>query len=144
MCSIEGFLKRQGKLPEFYRCYVDDTLVRMPDLAAATVFLDTLNHAHSAASFTMEVEENGILPFLGVQLLSGAPRVETNVYVKLTNTGLLLHYHSRYKHGLLVTMLDLAHQLSSSSAHFSEERERMREDVRKLRYPNNLIYSVIN
>ena len=59
----------QGKLPEFYRRYVDDTLVKMPDLVAATVFLDTLNHAHSAVSFTMEIEENGMLPFLGVQLL---------------------------------------------------------------------------
>ena len=48
MCSIEGSLKSQGKLPDFYRRYVDDTLVKMPDLAAATAFLDTLNHAHSA------------------------------------------------------------------------------------------------
>ncbi len=39
------------------RRYVDDTLVRMPDLTAGTAFLDTLNHAHSAASFTFEVEE---------------------------------------------------------------------------------------
>ena len=148
MCSIEGSLKSQGKLPEFYRRYVDDTLVRMPDLAAATEFLDTLNHAHSAASFTMEVEKNGMLPFLGVQLLNRAPCVETKVYVKPTNTGLLLHYHShvdsRYKHGLLVTMLDRAHRLSSSWAHFSEECERLREVFRKLRYPNHLIDSVIN
>ena len=145
---FEGSQKSQGKLPEFYRRYVDDTLVRMPDLAAATQFLDTLNHAHSAVSFTMEVEKNGMLPFLGVQLLNRAPCVETKVYVKPTNTGLLLHYHShvdsRYKHGLLVTMLDRAHRLSSSWAHFSEECERLREVFRKLRYPNHLIDSVIN
>lgn len=49
----------------------------MLDLAAVTVLLDTLNHAHSAMSFTMEVEENGMLPFLGVQLLNGTPCVET-------------------------------------------------------------------
>ncbi|XP_068723610.1 uncharacterized protein [Montipora capricornis] len=148
MCSIEMSLKSQGKLPEFYRRYVDDTLVRMPDLAAATQFLDTLNHAHSAVCFTMEVEKNGMLPFLGVQLLNRAPCVETKVYVKPTNTGLLLHYHShvdsRYKHGLLVTMLDRAHRLSSCWAHFSEECERLREVFRKLRYPNHLIDSVIN
>ena len=34
-----------------------------------------------------------MLPFLGVQLLNRAPCVETKVYVKPTNTGLLLHYH---------------------------------------------------
>ena len=75
MCSIEESLKSQGKLPESYRRYIDDTLVKMPDLVAATVFLNTLNHAHSAVSFTMEVEENGMLPFLGVQLLNRAPCV---------------------------------------------------------------------
>ena len=110
MCSIEESLKSQGKLPEFYRRYVDDTLVKMPHLVAATVFLDTLNHAHSAVSFTMEVEENGMLPFLGVQLLNRAPCVETKVYVKPTKTGLLLHYHShvdsRYKLIFLVSCIN--------------------------------------
>ena len=76
--------------------------------AAATGFFDTLNHAHSAVSFTMEVKKDGMLPFLGVQLLNRAPCVETKVYVKPTNTGLPLHYHNhvdnRYKHGLLVTI----------------------------------------
>ena len=121
MCSIEGSLKSQGNLPEFYRRYVDDTLVRMPDLAAAT-HLDTLNYAHSAMSFTMEVEKNGMLPFLGVHLLNCMPCVETKVYVKPTNTGLLLHYHSHvdsgYKHGLLVTMLDRVHQIVILGAFF--------------------------
>ena len=87
MCSIEESLKSQGKLPEFYRRYLHDTLVRLPDLAAATGFLVSLNHAHRAVSFTMEVEKDGMLPFLGVQLLNHAPCVETKVYVKPTNTG---------------------------------------------------------
>ena len=85
MCSIEWPLKSQGKLP-------DETLVIMPNLAAATLFIDTLNHTPSAVSFNMKVEENGILPFLGVQLLNRAPCVEIKVHVKPTNTGLLLHY----------------------------------------------------
>ena len=52
---------------------------------------------------------------------------------------------SRYKHGLLVTILDRVHRLSSSWAHFSEEEcERLREVFRKLRYPNHLIDSVNN
>ena len=61
-------------------------------------------------------EKNGMLPFLGVQLLNRAPCIETKVYFKPTNTGLLLRYHShvesRYKKGLLVTVLDGAHRLS--------------------------------
>jgi len=38
MYSIEGSLKSQGKLLEFYRRYADNTLVRIPDLTAATNF----------------------------------------------------------------------------------------------------------
>ena len=47
MSSIEDTLERQGKLPSFYRQYVDDTLTVMPDLATATTFLHTLNSAHT-------------------------------------------------------------------------------------------------
>ena len=96
----------------------------------------------------MDVEENGMLPFLGKQLLNRTPCVQTKVYVKPTNTGLLLHYHSYLdsldKHGLLVTMLNRMQRLSSSWAHFSEECECLRGVFRKLRYMNHLIDSVIN
>ena len=57
----------------------------------------------------METEKDGMLPFLGKELLNRAPQIETKLYVKPTNTGLLLHYHShvdnRYKQSLLTTML---------------------------------------
>ena len=53
----------------------------MPDLSTARDFLNTLNHAHPAIKFTMEVENDGMLPFLGIQLLNRAPRIETKVFV---------------------------------------------------------------
>ena len=65
------------------------------------------------------------LPFLCTELINHAPRIETKVYVKVTITGLLLHYQSHvdncYKSSLLTTMLDRAHRLSSSWAYFFEE-----------------------
>ena len=65
----------------------------------------------------MEVERNSSLPFIGVELLNLAPRIKTKVYVKPTNTGLLLHYLShvdnQYKRSLLATMLDRAYRVSS-------------------------------
>ena len=76
----------------------------------------------------MEIEKDGMLPFLGTQLLNRAPQVETKVYVKPTKTGLLVHYQShvdnRYKRSLLTTMLDRACRLPSSWLYFSEECER--------------------
>ena len=130
MSHIEENLEREDKLPSFYRRYVDDTLTIMPNIETASNFLNTLNKAHSSIKFTMETECSGMLPFLGIQLLNRSPQIETKVYVKPTNSGLLLHYQShvdnRYKKGLLRTMLDRAHRLSSSWTHFSDECDRLK------------------
>ena len=96
---------------------------------------------------TMETECNGMLPFLGIQLLNRSPQIETKVYVKPTNSGLLLHYQShvdnRYKKGLLRTMLDRAHRLSSSWTHFSDECDRLKTVFSRSKYPKHLVNSTI-
>ena len=148
MSSLEEKLELEGKLPDYYRRYVDDTLTIMPNITTATDFLNTLNHAHPSVSFTMEIEKDGMLPFLGTQLLNRAPQIETKVYVKPTNTGLLVHYQSYvnipYKRSLLSTMLDRAYRLSCSWLYFSEECERMKSLFSCLDYPHHLINSTIN
>ena len=110
----------------------------MPNITTATDFLNTLNHTHPSVSFTMEIEKDGMLPFLGTQLLNRAPQIETKVYVKPTNTGLLVHYQShvdnRYKRSLLTTMLDRTYRLCSSWAYFSEECERLKSLFSRLDY----------
>jgi len=104
----------------------------MPNITTATDFLNTLNHAHPSVSFTMEIEKDGILPFLSIQLLNRAPQIDTKLYGKPTNTGLLVHYQShvsnRYKRSLLTTMLDRAYRLSSSWLYFSEECDRLKQE----------------
>ena len=134
--------------PFFYRRYVDDTLTIMPNIAKASNFLDTLNKAHSSVKFTMETECNGMLPFLGIQLLNRSPQIETKVYVKPAYSGLLLHYQShndnRYKWFTGVrTMLDRAHRLSLSWSHFSDERDRLKTVFSRLKYPKHLVNSTI-
>ncbi|XP_022784882.1 uncharacterized protein LOC111325341 [Stylophora pistillata] len=120
----------------------------MPNITTATDFLHTVNRAHPSVSFTMEIENDGMLPFLGTQLLSRAPQIETKVYIKPTNTSLLVHYQSyvdnRYKRNLLTTMLDRAYRLSSSRLYFSEECERLKKLFSRLDYPHHLINSAIN
>ena len=62
-------------------------------------------------------------------------------------SGLLLHYQShvdnRYKNGLLRTMLDRAHRLSSSWSHFSDECDRLKTVFSRLKYPKHLVNSTI-
>jgi len=95
----------------------------------------------------MEVEKDGMLPFLGTQLLNRAPRIETKVFVEPTNSGLLLHYHShvdnRYKRGLLSTILDRSYRLSSSWSYFTEECDRLKSVFSKLKYPKHLVDSTV-
>ena len=96
----------------------------------------------------MEIENDGMLPFLGIQLLNKSTQIQTKTYIKPTNTGLLLHYKShvddRYKRGLLKTMLDRAFRLSSNWSYFSEECDRLKIVFSRLDYPGKLVNSTIS
>ena len=148
MCKIEKQLERENKLPIFYEHFVDDTLsAKLPDPEAASEFLETLNKCHPSIDFTMDLEENGRIPFLGMDVIRNGCRLETTVYRKPTDKGLLLHYHShvdaRYKWSLLNTMLNRVFQLSSTWKFFHEECERLKVIFSRLRYPDNLVESTI-
>ena len=89
MCNIEKQLETENKMPAFYKRYVDDTLSAMPDFETASEFLTTLNNSHPSIDFTMELEENGRLPFLGLDIIRNGCQLDTKVYRKPTDTGLL-------------------------------------------------------
>jgi len=138
MCSIEDRLQDQGKLPKFYKRYVDDTLSITPDTETAEAFLSSLNESHPSVCFTMELGENGKLPFPGTDIRKCNGRLETRVYRKPTDTGLLLHYKShvvKYKKSLLKTMLDRAFKLSSTWQLFHLECDRLTQMFSRLQYP---------
>ena len=61
---------------------MDDTLTIMPDKLSADNFLVTLNNCHSSVKVTMEIKNDGLLPFLGTQLLNKSPHIQTKIYVK--------------------------------------------------------------
>ena len=110
MCSLEEQLKLRGKLPSYYKRYIDNTLTIMKDEVSAYSFLHVLNDLHPSISFIVEMPTENRLPFLGMVLRKDSQTITTSVHVKLTNTGLLLHYNShvenRYKKSLIITMLD--------------------------------------
>ena len=131
------------KLLTFYRRYVDDTFALVP---AATDFLSVLNDAHPAIQFAMEATVNNSLLFVGMIITKTDNHLNTSVYRKKINKGLLLHYRShvanRYKRSLLRTMLDRAERLSSSPDRFSKECYDLRKMLLKLKYPVKLIDSI--
>ena len=121
---------------------MDDTLAAVKDIPAATAFLATLNAAHPAISFMMEVANNNKLPFIAMELIKIGKQLKTCVHRKTTNKGLLLHYQSRfdahYKRSILMTMLNRAHGLSSSPDLFAEECDNLKGIFLKLKYPDDL------
>ena len=68
MCHIENQLEQKSMIRSFYRRYVDNTLVTMPNTESATDFLQVLNSVHPSLSFTMELEHDGPIPFFGTVL----------------------------------------------------------------------------
>ena len=147
MCSIEEKFAYENKLPSFYRRYLDDTFALVPDLTAATDFLSVLNDAHPEIQFTMETAVNNSLPFVGMVITKTDNHLNTSVYRKKTNKGLLLHYQShvdnRYKRSLIKTMIDRAKRLLSSPDLFSKECHDLRKMFLKLKYPVKLIDSIL-
>ena len=134
-------------IPSFYGRHVDDTLVKMPNAESATDFLQVLNRVHPSLSFTMELEHEGSIPFLGTVITRCGNTLKTEVYRKPTDTGLLLHFQSyvdnRYKKGLVNTMVDRAYRLSSTEEGFTKECDKLRTTFSKLHYPSTLVNSTI-
>ena len=114
----------------------------------SSLFLEILNQCHFSIKFTLKTESNSIFLFWGTQLLNKHAHVETKVYVKPTNTGLLLHYKShvndRFKRGSLKTMLDHAFRLSSNWCYFSEECDQLKWLFSPLKYPDKLFNSTFS
>ena len=148
LCSIEEKLDQDNKLPEFYRRYVDDTFATMKNVPAAEDFLSTLNSCHPSINFTMELASDNRLPFIGMEVLKKGCKLETSVYRKPTNTGLLLHHQShvdkRYKKSLLKTMLNRAFHLSSTWESLKSECDHLKVMFTNLKYPDSLIKSTIS
>jgi hypothetical protein len=81
----------------WYR-YVDDTFVVWPHgKEKLTDFLNHLNGIHNNIQFTMEIEYEGHLPFLDINIyrkMDGSLRHK--VYQKPTHTNLYLHQKSHH------------------------------------------------
>lgn len=148
MCHLEERLADNDLIPSFYKRYVDDTLAIMPGLDAAENFLDVLNGLHPSIHFTMELSKNDSIPFIGTLITKNGNTLESQVYRKPTNTGLLLHFQShtdlRYKKCLIKTMVHRAKELSSTHQAFVDECRHLKSMFHHLSYPRSLVNCIID
>ncbi|VDM02267.1 unnamed protein product [Schistocephalus solidus] len=113
--------------PKFWRRYVDDIFVIIHREAKEN-FKTDLNSTCPQIQFTMEEEEDGMLPFLGVQISRQEERtLQTGVFRKATNTEKSLHYNSNYPCRINAVASD---RFFAASRHTAAQRLRSCENIK--------------
>ena len=110
-----------------HRRYVNDCFFLFKSFDSVPLFLNYLNHQHSSISFTSELEKDGKLPFLDIEISRSNGKFSTSVYRKHTFTGLFTHLHSfiplTYKRSLVYCLLHRIFNLYSNYENFHAQLE---------------------
>ena len=103
--------------PLFYRRYIDDTFMIFKSEEHIPLFLNYLNSQHPNIEFTSEIESEGKLPFLDINISRSNSTFSTSVYKKPTFTGLMTKFSSfvpiDYKRNLISTLVTRAYRICS-------------------------------
>ena len=129
--------------PLLYRRYVDDCFLLFRSSDYVPLFLDHLNQQHANITFTTEIERDGKLPFLDIDISRSESKFATSVYRKPTFTDLFTNFNSfiplTYKQNLPSCLVYRIFNLCSSYENFHTQLEVVRkyfhtqlEVVRKL------------
>ena len=91
---------------------------------------------------------NDSIPFIGMLIIKNGNKLKIQVYCKLTNTSLLLHFQSHtdlcYKKYLIKTMVHRAKELSSTHQAFVDECRHLKSMFNHLDYPSSLVNGIID
>ena len=113
------FGNKKDFYPKLYTRYVDNVFAIFKSSEDATKFLEVLNSQHENLQFTVEWPK-GTLPFLDVEINLSGVAIETWLYRKPTNTGVVLNYKSiaprSWKTGLIKCLLQRAKVSCSSQS----------------------------
>ena len=146
MGSHESKWLRDEKASEvlFYRRYVDDIFCVFESESQVEDFFAFINAQHRNIRFTCEKEVDGKLPFLDVLLeLTNDMKFHTSTYHKKTYTGLLTNYFSftssKYKAGLIKTLIDRAFKINNSWLGFHKDCQDITFTLQKNSFPRWLI-----
>ena len=134
--------------PILYRRYVDDCFLLFRSLDHVPLFLNYLNHQHPNISFTSELEKDGKLPFLDVDITRSNGKFSTSVYRKPTFTGLFTNFHSfiplAYKRSLISCLLYRIFNLCSSYENFHTQLEVIRKLFNLNGFPSHMFDRLVH
>ena len=143
--AVEGAAVR----PPFLVRYIDDYAgIWTHGEESLLDFLAYLNSLHPTVKFTLDHSGGGLgVPFLDtlvtVEERNGVTRIETELYIKPTNSGIILHYESAHptstKHNIARNQFRRAIRNSSNTLKESRSIAKIRSLLVKNGYPEKLL-----
>ena len=131
--------------PRLWKRYVDDTccILRKGDVDG---LLNHLNSIRPTIKFTMELEEEGSLPFLDTRITRLANgNLDITVYRKKTHTDRYLHFESHHpihvKKGTVRCLYDRARNLTQRDESLKEEESHLMKTFIGNGYPRAFVQS---
>ena len=133
--------------PLLYRRYVDDCFLLFRSSDHVPFFLDYLNQQHTNITFTTEIERDGKLPFLDIDIFRSDRKFATSVYRKPTFTGLFTNFNSfiplAYKQNLVSCLIHRIFNLCSSYENFHTQLEVVRKLINSNGFPSHMFDRIV-
>ena len=111
------------------------------------LFLSYLNHQHPNIFFSSELEKNGKLPFLDIEITRSNGKFSTSVYRKPTFTGLFTNFHSFvplvYKRSFVCCLLHQIFHLCSSHENIHAQLEVVRKLFNLNGFPTHMFDQLV-
>ena len=109
--------------------------------------LDEINKLHPKLKFTMEMEEDGKLAFLDMEIVHHENVLSSTWYVKPTDTGLIMNYHALapklYKRSVVQSFVHRIYRCCSSWENVTTSLERAKLILMKNQYPPEFYEPII-
>ena len=143
LSKFEPTIKNDTKL---FERYMDDIL-RSINRNRMEEKLAEINELHPNLKFTMEVENEGKLPFLDMCILHIGNTLASTWYCKPTDTGLIMNFHAlaptRYKRSVVEGFIHRIYRSCSSWVLFNESVIRAKEILEQNQYPPEFYDDII-
>ncbi|XP_076029167.1 uncharacterized protein LOC143018013 [Oratosquilla oratoria] len=127
--------------------YIDDILCLWPIQDNVNDFLCKLNNLVSSIKFTVEIEKEGVLPFLDCNIYRRESELKFSVYRKPTNVCSYIHYYSSHPDGVKVSVFASMYlrALRICSPEYIDDEIGCIYDIgTKLQYPTHVLDKAYN
>lgn len=139
-------INTSGILADFWSIYVDDVLTSIP-AHSIQLMLTHLNAYHPDVQFTIEIEDNGMISYLDMQISNRNGMMVTNWYHKTIASNRMLNFYSSHPEYTILntakSFIKRVLQLSHRSFH-AANLVRIRNILGKNSFPSKVIDKLIH